>query len=331
MKKVYFVQVSFPFGNSVYLPLAVGVLASNAWSNPQVKSEYELSDFLIFRDSIDDAAAKITEPFLVAFSNYVWNVEYNKALAKRIKQLYPQCLILFGGHAVPQDKDFLLREDYVDFLIFGEGEGPFLQLLLGLLDGGVSSVEALVYKKDGVPVQNAGSGCMKLDELPSPYLDGTFDALIKKHPDTDFLAVIETNRGCPNLCSFCDWCAGRRVRTFPLERVFAEIDKLSEHRIEYCFCADSNFGLLERDKEIVDYLVESKKGRVIRRFSARVTQRIKRTRFLKFAASSTKAAWTRAQQWLTRPSRPRRLKTSTERTSRWSILHRSRQNIMTRE
>ena len=40
--------------------------------------------------------------------------------------------------------------------------------------------------------------------LPSPYLEGTFDRLMKENPNERWLASWETNRGCPFSCTYCD-------------------------------------------------------------------------------------------------------------------------------
>ena len=41
--------------------------------------------------------------------------------------------------------------------------------------------------------------------MPSPYLDGLFDKLVEdKDHDYDFEGAIETVRGCPYRCTFCD-------------------------------------------------------------------------------------------------------------------------------
>ncbi|MGN1442334.1 MAG: radical SAM protein, partial [Acutalibacteraceae bacterium] len=95
-------------------------------------------------------------------------------------------------------------------------------------------------------------------DYPSPYLEGIFDDILKD--DIDFSVLFETNRGCPNSCSFCDWSSLRsKVRLFPMERVLAEIDWFKDHKIEYIYCADGNFCLFDRDAVIADYVVESKK------------------------------------------------------------------------
>ncbi|MBQ6021323.1 MAG: hypothetical protein IJL25_00190, partial [Clostridia bacterium] len=103
MKNVYFVQVGFGFDGSVYLPYAVGTLLANCRRYEEITREYAFPEIVFFREKLDDAMLKLRDPYLVAFSCSVWNMEYNKALAKRIKEKYPDCLINFGGHSVRAD------------------------------------------------------------------------------------------------------------------------------------------------------------------------------------------------------------------------------------
>lgn len=42
-------------------------------------------------------------------------------------------------------------------------------------------------------------------DVPSPYLTGIFDPLMKANPDQQWIGLLETNRGCPFKCSFCYW------------------------------------------------------------------------------------------------------------------------------
>ncbi len=261
MKKLYFVQAGFAFDKSVYLPYATGCLAAYSLQFADFRENYELGGFFYKREKIDSIVCKMSNPGVVAFSNYAWNVEFNKALSKRIKELYPECVIIYGGHSVRNDSTELLDEcEWIDFLIFGEGEEPFYNLLTALAEGGdLSCVNDIAYRKEGTPVSTLRAAVRDISAYPSPYLTGLFDEICKNET-VELLSVIETNRGCPYKCAYCDWSAKSKVRFFPMEKIKAELKWLSDKKIEYCFCADANFGMFKRDIEIADYCIELKKA-----------------------------------------------------------------------
>ena len=259
MKNVYFVQVGFGFDGSVYLPYAAGTIIANCLRYPEIASVYRFPDIIFFREKLADALDKIEAPDVVAFSCSVWNMEYNKSLARLIRQKYPDCVITFGGHSVKNDGSLLETETYIDILTFGEGEETFAALLRGLDAGDVSGVPSLAYRENGRIVRTPHAPLCDLAELPSPYLTGVFGPLMARYPEFEYLSVIETNRGCPYRCAYCDWVTEKKMRFFPLEKVKAEIRWLGEHGIAYCFCGDSNFGMFSRDVEIAEYLVETKR------------------------------------------------------------------------
>ena len=261
MKNIYFVQVGFEFDGSVYLPCAAGALIAYAKQFAEINENYTFPAIIYQREKLQTALDKIKDPFMVAFSCAVWNMEYNKALAKLVKAKYPHCHIHFGGHSVSEEGELLENEPYIDSLMFGEGEQPFAAMLRAL-PGDLSGVKNIAYRgADGETVQTPREYYDDISGYPSPYLSGIFDSILAENPGTSFLSVLETNRGCPYSCAYCDWCAGKKMRFFPMERVKADIDWLAEHKIEYCFCADSNFGMFTRDVEIARYLIESKKKR----------------------------------------------------------------------
>jgi len=260
VKNIYFVQVGFEFDESVYLPCAAGALIAYAKTDVQINETYRFVEIIYKREKLDAVLARLEKPYMVAFSCAVWNMEYNKALARRVKEKFPDCIILFGGHSVSETGTLLESEYYIDILMFGEGEQPFAALLRSLPGGDLRQVSNIAFRgADGVTVKTSREQYADISTYPSPYLSGVFDEIIAQNPDTSFLSVLETNRGCPYSCAYCDWCAGKKMRFFPLEKVKAEIDWLAEHKIEYCFCADSNFGMFDRDVEIADYLIEKKK------------------------------------------------------------------------
>ena len=258
-KNIYLIQVGFAFDRSLYFPCAAGAIAAYALEDDFVKNTYEFKEFIFKREKLDTVIFRLDEPFLAGFSCCVWNFEYNKALAKKLKVAFPECVIVFGGHNISEGSSLLDEEPYIDILVHGEGEEPFLELLKALPDADLKSVPNIAYRgKQNTMIETTKEDSFDIESYPSPYLSGIFDLLISDNPDVDFLAVLETNRGCPYSCSYCDWCAGKAVRFFPMERIKAEIQWMSDKKIEYCFCADSNFGMFPRDLEIVDYIVDMK-------------------------------------------------------------------------
>ena len=77
-----------------------------------------------------------------------------------------------------------------------------------------------------------------LDIYPSPYLAGEFEYLLSDVKDHNYQIIIETNRGCPFLCTYCYWGKGGntiKYRFHSLDRVFAEIDWAARKKIQYIF------------------------------------------------------------------------------------------------
>ncbi|MDR2647133.1 MAG: radical SAM protein [Oscillospiraceae bacterium] len=259
MKNVYFVQANYLFGNNAHLPYAVGCLAAYAWQNQTIAQNYHLGRFIYTREKTEQAAQSLESPFFVGFSCYVWNMEYNKTLARRVKELYPDCWIVFGGHQVPTNDASLLDElAFVDFLLHGAGEVAFERLLLALLDrGDLSGVPNLSYRLNGSIIQNQIVPQCPV-EFPSPYLTGIFDELYASSPYA-FSMSFETNRGCPFHCAFCDWgTLHGKIYEFPMERIEAEIAWAAAHQTDLLYCVDANFGILPRDTAIAEKIIASK-------------------------------------------------------------------------
>lgn len=258
LKNVYFIQVGFAFGKAVYLPYAAGCIAAYAFADKEILQEYSLAGFIYRRDDINKIVDSLDSPAVAAFSNYIWNTEFNKQLALKIKERYPRCRIIFGGH-VNIAEDAQVYALCCDAVIYGEGEIDFARLLRSLSGGETKEIKGVSYNISGVFTSPSRTAPPSLADLPSPYLSGVFDELINNSGDTEFLAILETNRGCPYSCTYCSWCEGSKVRFFPIDKISSEIRWLSKHKIEYCFCADANFGMFARDVKITEMLVESKR------------------------------------------------------------------------
>ncbi len=265
MKNIYMVQACDTHGagnsESAYLPYATGLLIANAFRHEIIKKHYTFKRFIYKKEDIDAVIDSMDAPAVVGFSTYIWNTAYNLTFAEKLKAAYPDCLIIFGGHNVyDNSSEQLTRYPFIDLLIHGEGEIPFADILLHYCtDGDFSDISNISYRGgDGRPVKTKTELNLSLD-YPSPYLEGYFDDILKDDHIT-FTAIMETNRGCPYHCAYCDWgSAKQKIRFFPLERAVAEMEWFSAHKIQYCYCTDSNFGMFKRDYEIVDAFLEIKK------------------------------------------------------------------------
>jgi radical SAM superfamily enzyme YgiQ (UPF0313 family) len=220
-----------------WLPYSVGCIWSYAQQFDWVNENFTLKDLIFKRQDPKELLDSLDNPSICGFSIYVWNQKYCMILAKEIKQRWPDCVIVIGG---PQASTSMTKLDYVDSVVLAEGEESFLKLLKAIKDN--KPVPELFLK----------SRLQDLD-IPSPYTTGVFDTIIKNNPDAIWSMVLETNRGCPYACTFCDWggTTYSKVKRFSLEHVQFELDWAAANPVAFIFCADANFGMFkERDLEI---------------------------------------------------------------------------------
>ncbi len=260
-KNIYFVQTGCVFNNEHFLPYAVGVIAAYAFKNEKIASCYELSDIIYKCDDFDETLKNIKSPSVVAFSCYMWNYEFNLKLAEAIKEKFPDCKIIFGGHQISDTDNWLRKYSFIDFAVFGEGEKAVTDILLHLCgEKEISAVNNVSYRNMGEVVTNPKSNVViDINEIPSPYLTGVFDKILENSNDK-FAAVIETSRGCPYHCAYCDWGIYEvPMRYFDAERVKKEIEYLGKSSVVFVVLADSNFGMRAEDEDIADKFIQTKK------------------------------------------------------------------------
>lgn len=259
-KTVSFVQVNFAQGprelNAHYLPYTAGVVLAYALEhNPN----WQLGEIVWRRDPIEVTAQKLKHSDVVGFSTYVWNHRYNYALAQRIKQLNPRCLIVMGGpEPAVSNPTVFEQHPWIDAIVKMEGELTFSAVLKNY-PGDLTQIPGLVVNQNCRAVDTGDAGRIQdLNSLPSPYLTGMFDHLLQQYPDVTWNATLETNRGCPYQCTFCDWgsLTYNKVKQFDLDRVFAELEWIGQY-CGFVTITDANFGMfVERDNEIVSKLIE---------------------------------------------------------------------------
>lgn len=265
-KTVSFVNVNFQQGpkefNAHYLPYSVGILWAYAQQFSEIVDNYQLGELLWRRDDIDIAVKKLMDSDVVGFSCYVWNRNYSYTLARELKKVKPEIKIIFGGpEPAIEDPDFFKALPFIDVCVKQEGEISFKRVLEALhFNKDLKDVQGLLINNNG-DLLDTGKPLRidNLDDIPSPYLAGYFDKMMLENPDVEWNTTLETNRGCPYACTFCDWgsLTYNKVKKFGLERVFDELEWIGKNKCGFINIADANFGIFpERDKAIAEKLVE---------------------------------------------------------------------------
>ena len=259
-KNLYLFQpqytVDYRTEKNYWIPYSIGCVWNYSSQFTDIQDNIDCKDIFFKRDTHNSVLATMESPDICAFSCYQWNKNYNLQLAKKIKQQWPNCIVVFGG---PEVEVTFLNNPYIDTIILGEGEQPFLDLLRTIISNGKI---LNIYKKQRLE---------NLD-IPSPYTSGIFDKIIKNNPGIGWATTLETNRGCPFSCTFCDWgsLTYSKIKKFNLTRVAEDLEWISNNPISYIFCADANFGIFkERDLEIAKMIRDTgKKNKNLESFNA---------------------------------------------------------------
>ena len=256
-------------GGVAYLPLVSGILSANAKKITRIKENFKFHKFIFHPDTAENIINNHYKepPHIATFSISMWNEQLSLKVAKILKEKY-NTLIIFGGASCPHDPTkYFHKYTFIDIAIRAEGEDAFNEVLLRYLNdkNDFSKIANVAFrdKKSNKCIINYEkiNFTKDLDIYPSPYLTGEFEYLLPDGKNHNYQVIIETNRGCPFLCTYCYWGKGgntTKYRFHSLDRVFAEIDWVAKKKIQYLFNADSNFGMHRRDAIIAEKLVSTK-------------------------------------------------------------------------
>lgn len=192
---------------------------------------------------------KRIRPDLIGLSAMTWQFPTCLKVIRLIKSILPGVKIAIGGYHPTLMSGEIAdspESSAIDFIIRGEGEEPFRRLVNAL--AGTDRLEAipsLSHRRAGVWVHNEGGGLSDLSRLTPPIRDrrrltGGYHFMYSR------IEVMETSRGCTRNCNFCSisHMYGRSYRTFPVERILADLDDIYFNRkTRLIFITDDNMVL----------------------------------------------------------------------------------------
>lgn len=239
----------------VFVPVGIGCIVS-AFREQGIHIDFfdEQVDENIL-ESIDEKLQDLEKPYIFGFS--VLTAAYKCAMetSKKLKEKYPDCIVIMGGIHPTAMPDEVMANPQVDIILRGEGERIMIDLYRKLKAGeDIADVPNIYYRRDGEVVKNEFAfELVDIDELPEfPY-----DLFAQKAYDLGFIL---SSRGCPYDCIFCSnrVTTGKRYRYSPAERIVSELETIYDYGKDFVLFLDDNF--LVSKKRVYD-LIEAIKAR----------------------------------------------------------------------
>ena len=251
-------QYNYQYGDRIHLPYSIACLVTYLKNNQKIKENFKFEKTFVFRENIKDDINRCKNSDVLLCSCYVWNWELTIHLAEQVKKINPDCLIILGGPHVPENSaGFFDKYPFVDMLVHGEGEKISEEIFTEYSNNkDFSNVKGISTKEFQTMFAERIND---LDILPSPYLTNTIWELVENVEGIRWICSWETHRGCPYLCTFCDWGSATftKMRRFSEETLMKELDWFAENKMTYIDCCDANFGIFfVRDLRIAKKLNE---------------------------------------------------------------------------
>ncbi len=174
-----------------------------------LKAQASIQEFTIQQRPIDIAEKLLfSQPKIIGFSIYIWNVTETSEVIDLIKTIAPRVKVIVGGPEVSFSADLPEVCDRVDHVITGPGEISFASLCQQILAG-------------ESPLNHVIAGeAADLELLNLPYRYSSDEDIRNR------LIYVEASRGCPFKCEFCLSSLDKTAVPFELESFLLEMEDL---------------------------------------------------------------------------------------------------------
>lgn len=225
--------------NAKYIHTNLAIRYLKAFAAPEFN--IQLKEYTI-KDPVMNIVSDLYQqkPTIIGFSCYIWNIEETIKVVNMIKKIDPSIQIVFGGPEVSYDTvEWMEKIPSVDFIVVGEGEYTFKQLLSEMNgEKNYKNVHGVAYRDHDKVKVTPQMNKLDLKELPSPYRFPEDAAYLGKR-----VTYIETSRGCPFSCQFCLSSIEVGVRYFDREKIKEDIRYLMANGAKTIKFVDRTFNI----------------------------------------------------------------------------------------
>lgn len=250
--------------NAKYIHSNLAVYSLKAYAK-HPKVQIELGEYTINQYTQDILRnIYLMDAQVVAFSCYIWNIDYVLELVRELKKVQPHIQIWVGGPEVSYDaKEVLDHNKDIDLVMMGEGEATFKELVDLVADreanapllpvDSLDQVKGIAYRKEGKVVIHSGNDQMNMNLLPFVYQD------LKEFENK--IIYYETSRGCPYSCSYCLSSIDKKVRFRSFDLVEGELKFFLDNKVKQVKFVDRTFNCNRKHAmEIWNYIHENDNG-----------------------------------------------------------------------
>lgn len=205
--------------------------------------------------SVAEIYDEIPNADVYLFSSYVWNYEIIDELSLYVKKINPSAICVVGGpHIGTNDKQFLQSRPQYDYVCLPTKPGEvFIEDFINsyVENNGQPRKEDISWELESTKQRKCPMPNYSVYEEHFDFLKEELD-YAKRYKLEPFI-ILETTRGCPYKCVFCEWGGGIETKILKKEMDIVQRDILAMKSAGYrdAYLTDANFGAFEdRDLEI---------------------------------------------------------------------------------
>jgi hypothetical protein len=222
---------------------------------------YKFDKYSSWEEMLDDMDQGVPAD-AYCFGSYIWNYQMCDQVASLVKKRNPKAITVIGGPHIGRNEPELMQKRLELYDYICQVTKPGEAFFTSLLDGYFNNLnmwprhENVIWewRSDKKQVIDIGKQEYSVYEEHIPYLKE-----MREWARTEVLEpymAIESTRGCPFKCAFCEWGGGIGTKIYKksMDIWKRDVAALKEAGFRDAYLTDANFGaFFDRDVEIFDW------------------------------------------------------------------------------
>ena len=225
--------------NSKYIHSSLGLYSLKAYAE-QKGFAVDVMEFSL-QTPVLNALYDITSksPAIAGLAVHIWNKKEVFLLAKMLKQVMPELILVLGGPEVSYAVEDTFSQVSADFIVQGEGESAFAQLISALNSGQTGTGIKGIARKETDGSINKEGGAQIIEDISALAFPYDFAADTFKNR----IVYYESTRGCPFDCAYCLSGIDKTVRFKPLGKICEELSLFIDNGVKQVKFVDRTYNL----------------------------------------------------------------------------------------